>query len=183
MRCDKAESSGLANHTILIAKDGSERPIGDSAAPIKNDRGEMIGVVLVFRDVSEEQLAAEAARKNRDIFRLVHQIGRIGHWEWNSLTDENKWSPEIERFTVWSRAHSRAPMRRGRNSSILTTCLKRKRTCNGRWRRGSIFPSFGSSGRTAAFTGSKQGARLQGRARQARAHHGREYGHHRAQAD
>jgi PAS domain S-box-containing protein len=87
---------GLANHTILIAKDGKERPIGDSAAPIKNDRGETIGVVLVFRDVSEEQLAAEAARRNRDIFRLVHQIGRIGHWEWNSLTDENKWSPEIE---------------------------------------------------------------------------------------
>ena len=35
-------------------------------------------------------------RRNQEIFQLVHQIGKIGHWEWNSLTDENKWSPEIE---------------------------------------------------------------------------------------
>ena len=98
---------GLANHTILIAKDGSERPIGDSAAPIKNDQGETIGVVLVFRDVSEERMAAEAARKNRDIFRLVHQIGRVGHWEWNSSTDENKWSPEIEAALRFEAGHIR----------------------------------------------------------------------------
>jgi PAS domain S-box-containing protein len=36
------------------------------------------------------------ARRNNDLLRLVHQIGKIGHWEWNSLTDENRWSPEIE---------------------------------------------------------------------------------------
>lgn len=39
---------GLANHTLLIAKDGSERPIDDSAAPIRNEKGEIAGVVLVF---------------------------------------------------------------------------------------------------------------------------------------
>lgn len=39
---------GLANHTLFIAKDGTERPIDDSAAPIRNDRGEVAGVVLVF---------------------------------------------------------------------------------------------------------------------------------------
>ncbi len=47
---------GLSNHTLLIAKDGSERPIGpvdDSAAPIRNDRGELSGVLLVFRDITE----------------------------------------------------------------------------------------------------------------------------------
>lgn len=49
---------GLANHTILIAKDGTERPIDDSGAPIKasDDRG-ILGVVLVFRDVSEKKAA------------------------------------------------------------------------------------------------------------------------------
>ncbi|HEV8613382.1 MAG TPA: PAS domain S-box protein, partial [Gemmatimonadales bacterium] len=46
---------GLANHSILIAKDGSERPIDDSAAPIKDARGEVAGVVLVFRDVTERR--------------------------------------------------------------------------------------------------------------------------------
>jgi PAS domain S-box-containing protein len=46
---------GLANHTLLIAKDGTERPIDDSAAPIRLANGEVAGVVLVFRDVSERR--------------------------------------------------------------------------------------------------------------------------------
>jgi PAS domain S-box-containing protein len=87
---------GLGNHTLLIARDGTERPIDDSAAPIKNDRGQTAGVVLVFRDVTERRRAERAVRRNREILQLVHQIGKIGHWEWNSLTDENRWSPEIE---------------------------------------------------------------------------------------
>jgi PAS domain S-box-containing protein len=46
---------GLANNSILIAKDGTEWPIDDSAAPIRNDQGEVGGVVLVFRDISERK--------------------------------------------------------------------------------------------------------------------------------
>src|SRR5687767_11947729 len=46
---------GLANHTLLIAKDGTEHPIDDSAAPIRHANGEVAGVVLVFRDVSERR--------------------------------------------------------------------------------------------------------------------------------
>lgn len=45
---------GLANHTVLIARDGREIPIDDSGAPIRSD-GEIQGVVLVFRDVSEKK--------------------------------------------------------------------------------------------------------------------------------
>ena len=44
---------GLANHTVLLPKTGPEIPIDDSGAPIRNEQGEMVGVVLVFRDVSE----------------------------------------------------------------------------------------------------------------------------------
>jgi PAS domain S-box-containing protein len=47
---------GLANHSVLIAKDGTERPIDDSASPIRNAKGEVAGCVLVFRDVSERKL-------------------------------------------------------------------------------------------------------------------------------
>jgi PAS domain S-box-containing protein len=43
---------GLANHTLLVSKDGIERPVDDSAAPIKDDAGAVSGCVLVFRDVS-----------------------------------------------------------------------------------------------------------------------------------
>lgn len=47
---------GLANHTVLISKNGSERPIDDSAAPIRDAAGNLIGSVLVFRDISERRL-------------------------------------------------------------------------------------------------------------------------------
>ena len=46
---------GLANHTLLIAKDGTERAIDDSAAPIRNADREVAGVVLVFRDVTDRR--------------------------------------------------------------------------------------------------------------------------------
>ncbi len=51
---------GLANHTVLIARDGTQRPIDDSAAPMQGASGAPIGVVLVFRDVSERKRAEEA---------------------------------------------------------------------------------------------------------------------------
>ena len=50
---------GLANHTLLIARDGVERPIDDSGAPIRGPRGSLLGVVLVFRDVTERRRAEE----------------------------------------------------------------------------------------------------------------------------
>ena len=46
---------GLANHTILISRDGQEHGIEDSAAPIRDKKGETLGVVLVFHDVSEQR--------------------------------------------------------------------------------------------------------------------------------
>ena len=60
---------GLANHTILLARDGREIPIDDSAAPIRTPGGELVGVVLIFRDIAErhkaererERLLAETA--------------------------------------------------------------------------------------------------------------------------
>jgi PAS domain S-box-containing protein len=50
---------GLANHTVLLARDGSERAIDDSAAPIVDEQGVVVGVVLVFRDVTERRRAEE----------------------------------------------------------------------------------------------------------------------------
>jgi PAS domain S-box-containing protein len=54
---------GLANHTVLISRDGSERPIDDSAAPITSDFGEILGVVLVFRDATQIRRAQETAER------------------------------------------------------------------------------------------------------------------------
>jgi len=52
---------GLANHTVLMRPDGKEIPIADSAAPIKDALGRCLGVVLVFRDVSDQYKAARQA--------------------------------------------------------------------------------------------------------------------------
>lgn len=51
---------GLANHTLLIARDGTEIPIDDSAAPIRQGDGPVLGVALVFRDVTEQRAAQRA---------------------------------------------------------------------------------------------------------------------------
>ncbi len=51
---------GLANHTILISRDGTESPIDDSAAPIIDKTGRVCGVILVFRDITEKRRAEVA---------------------------------------------------------------------------------------------------------------------------
>lgn len=48
---------GLANHTVLIARDGSETPIDDSAAPIRDEKNQVIGAIIVFRDITERRRA------------------------------------------------------------------------------------------------------------------------------
>ncbi|MEZ0228801.1 MAG: PAS domain S-box protein [Planctomycetota bacterium] len=57
---------GLANHTILISRTGVEASIADSAAPIRDQEGSLIGVVLVFRDVTEERKAERAIQESQE---------------------------------------------------------------------------------------------------------------------
>lgn len=62
---------GLANHTVLIARDGQERPISDSAAPIRDATGRVIGSVLVFRDTSELEKSRAALTESEGRFRQL----------------------------------------------------------------------------------------------------------------
>src|SRR5213079_1722384 len=76
----------LANHTILVRKDGTVIPIDDSGAPIRDSDGTMRGVVLVFRDFSDHRKnerelrkakeQAESANKAKDQFlaMLSHEL-------------------------------------------------------------------------------------------------------------
>ncbi len=68
---DEGVIVGLANHTILIARDGEERPIDDSAAPIRDQAGEVAGAVLVFRDIGERKRAEAAVRRAGDQARTI----------------------------------------------------------------------------------------------------------------
>lgn len=80
----------------FVFNDGRVRHIYGNAVPLRNADGSVRGSVGAFADVTALKEAEASLRRNQEIFQLVHQIGKIGHWEWNSVTDENKWSPEIE---------------------------------------------------------------------------------------
>ncbi len=67
----KGEVVGLDNHTVLISKDGTERQIADSAAPIIDNKGDVTGVVLVFRDVTEEYRIREKLQENEEKFSIA----------------------------------------------------------------------------------------------------------------
>ena len=64
---------GLANHTLLIARDGTERPIADSGAPIRGSDHSLKGVVLVFRDQTTERAAARALAESEERYRSLVQ--------------------------------------------------------------------------------------------------------------
>lgn len=70
---------GLANHTLLIAKDGTEYPIADSGAPIRNEKGEIVGVVLVFRDQTDERRAEQVLIETEKRFRLLYENAPLSY--------------------------------------------------------------------------------------------------------
>jgi PAS domain S-box-containing protein len=70
---------GLANHTVLRHADGSLRPIEDSAAPIRDDRDSLVGVVLVFRDATRERESQEILRKTEKLAAAARLAATFAH--------------------------------------------------------------------------------------------------------
>jgi PAS domain S-box-containing protein len=71
-------SVGLANHTVLLARDGRELPIDDCGSPIIDDHGSITGVVLVFRDMTERRLADDKLRKAQADLVHVARLTTMG---------------------------------------------------------------------------------------------------------
>jgi len=77
---------GLANHTVLISREGTEYQIADSAAPIRDNDGRVSGVILVFSDVTENYKADEALRKSERYLRETQLVAGLGTYEMDFAT-------------------------------------------------------------------------------------------------
>jgi PAS domain S-box-containing protein len=69
---------GLSNHTALIAKNGTETSIEDSAAPIRDSAGRLSGAVMVFHDVTGKRRDEEALRENEQKLRAIFEQAAVG---------------------------------------------------------------------------------------------------------
>jgi len=107
---------GLANHALLIRRDGTRIPIEDSGAPIKDTRGHTQGVVLVFKDASKPRAAALALQSSEERLRLALDAAELGTFDVEVATDRAIWNRQLylmmgyEPGTVVPRSMRRAPL-------------------------------------------------------------------------
>ncbi len=88
---------GLANHTVLISAGGEEYQIADSAAPIRDSTGRIIGVVLVFRDVTEEYAVRRQLQEREHDMRRAQRLANLGSWRFNISSGTVSASPQAYR--------------------------------------------------------------------------------------
>ena len=86
---------GLANHTALLSREGRETAIEDSAAPIKDAQGQIIGVVMVFHDVTERRRAEETRRRIEVRLIQAVEVAGLGIFEHDHQLDRIEFSAEM----------------------------------------------------------------------------------------
>lgn len=118
----------LSDNVILISKDQTKRNIADSAAPIRDDKGVIIGMVLVFRDVTERKKMEEEIIKNKNLESIGVLAGGIAHDFNNLLTGilgnimlaKSKVSPTLPAFYNLTEAEKASLKAKSLTSKILT---------------------------------------------------------------
>lgn len=89
---------GLANHTVLRARDGREIPIEDSAAPIVAENGEVQGVILVFHDVTEARATRRQVRESGERVQAALTGSGAGTFRWDIQTNALEGDENFDRF-------------------------------------------------------------------------------------
>ncbi len=100
---------GLANHTLLVGKDGTERPIDDSAAPIRDTQARVWGVVLTFRDISERR---GLERENAERLSAARRLSALVESSADAILSQSlegiiqSWNPAAERLFGYTAAQA-----------------------------------------------------------------------------
>lgn len=108
---------GLANHTALISRDGTQYSIEDSGAPIFNKEHQIIGTVLVFRDVTEEKRTNEELTKVRKLESVGILAGGIAH-DFNNILGAILGNIELAEMSLTRSAEARPLLQEAKKASI-----------------------------------------------------------------
>lgn len=101
----RGTTQGLTNHTILVARDGTERDIADSCAPIRDADHNVVGAVLIFRDVTPEFAAQQAVRDSASLVQAILNTVSDGIVTFHTITGVVETiNPAAERIFGYSAA-------------------------------------------------------------------------------
>ncbi len=100
------ETVALANHTTLLSRDGAEYQISDSAAPIRDASDAIVGVVLVFSDVTEVYRVRQALARTAQMLERTSAMARVGGWELELPGLQLDWSLETRRIHEFDSQHA-----------------------------------------------------------------------------
>jgi PAS domain S-box-containing protein len=89
----------LANHTLLVRRDGTECPIEDSGAPIRGEGGQIVGVVMVFKDASQTRAAQLALEAGEERLRLALEGAQLGALDHDLGTGRTVWNERLYAIT------------------------------------------------------------------------------------
>ena len=96
------ETVYLSNHTTLIAKDGTEYQIADSAAPIRNANNQILGMVLIFNDVTEQYKMREKIFSSEQHLKLYREQAPMAIIEWDINFQIVGWNTAAEKMFGYS---------------------------------------------------------------------------------
>lgn len=109
---------GLANHTMLRSKNGKQYQISDSGAPMRDNDGNITGVILVFRDVTEEYRAQEEIRRSESLLCHVGKLAKVGGWQLELDSGKTVWTKAV--YDLMETPYDQEPPKFDKEHSIFT---------------------------------------------------------------